>query len=61
MGQVARKGSAIVPLRMYLKKGLVKVEIAVGEGKKQHDKREAIRKRIHDRESAVAIKRTGRR
>ncbi|HOW88623.1 MAG TPA: SsrA-binding protein SmpB [Candidatus Omnitrophota bacterium] len=56
MGQAAHKGFAIVPLRMYLKKGLVKIEIAVGEGKKQHDKREAIRKRIHDRETSAAIK-----
>lgn len=57
IGQTGRKGHAIVPLRMYFKKGRIKVEIAVAEGKKQYDKREAIKKRIHDRESAAAIKR----
>lgn len=61
MGQMGRKGHAVIPLRMYFKKGKVKVEIAVGEGKKQYDKRDAIKKRIHDRESASAIKKASRR
>ena len=56
MGQVGRKGVAIVPLRMYFKKGFVKVEIAIGEGKKQYDKRESIKQRIHTRETQSAIK-----
>jgi SsrA-binding protein len=56
MGQAGRKGVAIVPLRMYFKKGFVKVEIALGEGKKQYDKRDTIKKKIHDRESAAAVK-----
>ena len=60
IGQTGRKGIAIVPLRMYLKKGFVKVEIAIGEGKKQHDKRAAIKQRIHTRETQVAIKRATR-
>lgn len=61
MGQVGRKGHTIIPLRMYFKKGMVKVEIAIGEGKKQYDKREAIKKRIHDRESSAAVKHAMRR
>lgn len=61
MGQTTRKGYAVVPTRMYFKNGFVKVEIALGEGKKQHDKRDAIKKRIHDRESAAAVKRSTRR
>ena len=51
-----QKGFAIVPLSVYFKRGIVKVEIALGQGKKQFDKREAIKKRIHDRETAAAIK-----
>jgi SsrA-binding protein len=44
-------GLTLVPLRLYLKKGRVKVEIAVAKGKKLYDKREAIKKRDQDRES----------
>jgi SsrA-binding protein len=55
-GQTSQKGYAIVPLKMYFKKGLVKVEIALVKGKKEFDKREDIKKRIHDRESSAAIK-----
>ncbi|MBU9889772.1 MAG: SsrA-binding protein SmpB [Candidatus Omnitrophica bacterium] len=61
MGQTTRKGLTIVPLRMYFKKGMAKVEIAVGEGKKQYDKRAAIKQRIHTRESQAAVKRAMRK
>lgn len=57
-GLASQKGYTIVPLSMYFKKGLVKVEIGVGKGKKQYDKRETIKRRIHERESAAAIKRS---
>jgi len=57
MGKATQKGFAVVPLRMYFKNGFVKVEIALGQGKKMHDKRDSIKKRIHDRESSAAIKR----
>ena len=60
MGQVGRKGVTIVPLRMYFKKGFVKVEIGIGEGKKQYDKRASIKLRIHTRETHAAIKRATR-
>ena len=40
----------LVPLAMYLKKGKIKVELAIGRGKKQWDKRAAIKKRESDRE-----------
>lgn len=52
----AQKGYAIIPLLMYFKKGRVKIEIALGKGKKEFDKRDAIKQRIHDRESSAAIK-----
>ncbi len=56
VGQTTQKGFAIIPLSLYFKKGRVKLEIAVAKGKKQFDKRETIRRRIHTRESAAAIK-----
>lgn len=55
-GLTSQKGKVIIALSVYFKKGLVKVEIGVGMGKKQYDKRETIKRRIHDRESAAAIK-----
>lgn len=39
------KGISIIPLRVYDKNGMIKVEIAVGRGRKQRDKRENIKKR----------------
>jgi len=56
MGKSSRKGFAIIPTRLYFKNGMVKVEIALGEGKKQRDKRDSIKKRIHDRETSAAVK-----
>ncbi len=49
---VAVKGQTLVPLRVYLKGGLVKVELATGKGKRSYDKRQTIRKRETDRELA---------
>lgn len=46
MGQVARKGYALIPLRVYLKNGKwCKVEIAVCKGKREYDKREDLKKK----------------
>ena len=39
------KGLSCVPLKVYFKNGRVKIEIALAKGKKQHDKRESIKKR----------------
>jgi SsrA-binding protein len=55
-GQVAEKGRTLVPLRMYLKRGRVKVAIALVKGKQAHDKRETIRRREIDRETRAAVK-----
>ncbi len=38
-GQVSQKGLTIVPIKVYVKKGIVKIEIALSKGKKLHDKR----------------------
>lgn len=56
-GQVSRKGHTIVPLSIYFKKGLAKVEIAVARGKREYDKRETLRRRIAEREAQRAVKR----
>jgi SsrA-binding protein len=44
-------GLTLVPLRLYVRKGRIKVELGLARGKKLHDKREAIRQRDLDRES----------
>lgn len=48
--QVRQKGVTVIPLRVYLKEGRAKVEIAVAKGKKLYDKREAIARRDASRE-----------
>ena len=50
------KGGTIIPLKFYLKGGLVKVEIAYCQGKTHADKRETLKKRESDREISRAIK-----
>jgi SsrA-binding protein len=47
---VRQKGVTIVPIRVYLKDGRAKLEIAIAKGKKLHDKREAIARRDAERE-----------
>jgi SsrA-binding protein len=55
-GRVAEKGLTLVPLRMYMKKGRVKVALALVKGKQARDKRETIRRREIDRETRAAVK-----
>jgi SsrA-binding protein len=55
-GKVAEKGLTLVPLRMYFKKGRVKLALALAKGKQAHDKRETIRRREVDRETRAAVK-----
>ena len=57
LGQLNRKGLTCVPLSLYFKRGIAKLEIGIGQGKKQHDKRETIRKRVQQREMRQALKR----
>jgi SsrA-binding protein len=54
-GKVMEKGLTLVPLRLYLKGRLVKLELGVGRGKKLVDKRDTIKKREQEREMARAI------
>ena len=53
---IQEKGLTCIPLSLYLKKGLVKLKIAIGRGKKLHDKREAIKAREDKRTISRAIK-----
>ena len=57
--QVRQKGHTIVPLRVYLKDGRAKIEIAVAKGKKFHDKRQAISERDQQREIERNYRRRG--
>lgn len=56
IGKVKEKGLTLVPLRLYFKKGKVKVELALAKGKKVYDKREAIAKRDFQREQERRFK-----
>ena len=50
IGKVERAGYTLVPLDLHYSKGRVKLEIGLARGKKQHDKREAIKERDWQRE-----------
>ena len=50
IGKVEQKGFTLVPMQLYFKGGLVKVEIALAKGKAQHDKRNTEKKRDWERE-----------
>jgi SsrA-binding protein len=56
--ELDRGGATLVPLRVYLKEGRIKLELALGHGKKKADKRQAIKTREADREARVAMARS---
>ncbi|MDR1435637.1 MAG: SsrA-binding protein SmpB [Puniceicoccales bacterium] len=59
---VERKGFTIIPLRLYFKGGLVKVEVGLCRGKRTHDRRESLKKKTVFREMARELSAaTGRR
>jgi SsrA-binding protein len=60
IGKTREKGQTLVPTKMYLKKGRVKVEIALAKGKQNYDKRETLKKREADAEAKAAIARARR-
>ena len=55
--KVSEKGLTLVPLKLYIKGSIAKVEVALAKGKKLHDKRESIVRRETEREMERAIKR----
>jgi SsrA-binding protein len=56
IAKTSEKGSTLVPLSLYLKGHIAKVEIALAKGKKQYDKREMIQQRDAEREMDRTIK-----
>ena len=56
MGKTQKRGLTLVPLKIYFKNGLAKVELALAHGKKQHDKREVLKARVAQREIEKAFK-----
>jgi SsrA-binding protein len=56
-GKVQEKGLTLVPLKLYLKDGRAKLEVALGRGKKLYDKRESIARRDTEREIERTVKR----
>ena len=58
IGKMQREGLTIIPTKMYFKKGKAKIELAVAKGKKQFDKRAAIKRRDWNRDKARYVRKT---
>lgn len=56
IGKTKQKGLTLTPIRMYTKKGRIKLEFALAKGKKKTDKRESIKKREDERKMERALK-----
>ncbi|MGH8677141.1 MAG: SsrA-binding protein SmpB [Burkholderiales bacterium] len=59
IGKVERAGYTLVPLDLHYAKGLIKLEIGLARGKKQHDKRTAIKDREWQREQQRVLRQKG--
>jgi len=55
IGRTTEKGLTLVPLKLYLKDGRLKCELALAKGRKVHDKREVSRKKTIERETRQAL------
>ncbi len=56
--EVEEKGLTLVPLRLYLKSGRAKVELALARGRRQYDRRQVIARREAEREMRRALRRS---
>ncbi|HEY9826886.1 MAG TPA: SsrA-binding protein SmpB [Stenomitos sp.] len=56
IGQTEQQGLTVVPLKMYLKRGWIKISIALARGKKLHDKRDSLRQKQDRRDMERAMK-----
>lgn len=56
IGKIQQQGLTLVPIKIYLKKGMAKVELAVGQGKKNYDKRQALAEREGKRDIERALR-----
>jgi SsrA-binding protein len=55
-GKIAQKGYTLIPLKIYFKDGRAKVEVGLAKGKREYEKRDAIKEREADREIEKAMK-----
>jgi SsrA-binding protein len=55
-GRVMQRGLTLVPLKLYIKHGIAKIELGVGRGRKVYDKREVIARRETERQIGRALK-----
>lgn len=55
VGKVEEKGLTLVPLEIYFARGFAKVTLALARGRKLHDKREELKRRVQDREARRAM------
>lgn len=55
-GKLETQGFSLIPLKMYFKKGVAKVELGLGKGKKLHDKRDSIKEREVQRQMQRTIR-----
>lgn len=56
IGKIEQKGLTLVPLKLYLKRGWIKISLGLGRGKKLHDKRESLKRKQQGREVERALK-----
>ena len=54
-GQVKEQGLTLIPIKIYLKGGIIKMELALGRGKKMYDKRQTMKKRDAERDIERAL------
>lgn len=57
IGKMREKGLTLIPTRLYFKRGLAKVELALAKGKKNYDKRESLKKKQHERDMQRGLRR----
>lgn len=56
-GKTSERGYTLVPLKLYLRRGWIKVDLAIAKGKREFDKRETVKKRDAERKMRQAMKR----
>jgi SsrA-binding protein len=61
VGKISERGLTLIPVKVYFKRGWAKVQIALARGKRQYDKREAIRKKETQRDIRRAVAFRGKR
>ncbi len=58
--KISQKGATIIPLRIYWLRGKIKIEIGLAKGKKEHDKRQAIKQKDWKRDKERLLKNSNR-